>query len=88
MTAEAGHNSGVAAAELRQFVERIERIEDEISLLLTDRKLVYIEAKDRGYDTKTLRRIVKTRKADAEKLAEQQALLETYGAALGIDVFA
>ena len=83
-----GHNNGVAAAELRQFVERVERLQDDMSLLREDVKAVYAEAKGRGYDVKTLRRVIKTRAADPQKLAEQQALLDTYGAALGIDIFA
>lgn len=83
-----GHNNGVAAAELRQFVERVERLQDDIALMREDVKAVYAEAKGRGYDVKTLRRVIKTRAADPQKLAEQQALLETYGAALGIDIFA
>ncbi len=83
-----GHNNGVAAAELRQFVERVERLQDDIALMREDVKAVYAEAKGRGYDVKTLRRVIKTRAADPQKLAEQQALLDMYGAALGIDIFA
>ncbi len=86
--AEAGHNSGVAGDELRQLVERIERVEDEISTARLDLSEIYKEAKGRGYDTKALRRIVRTRKKDQAKLAEENAILETYGAALGMDVFA
>lgn len=86
--AEAGHNSGVAADELRQFVERIERMEDEISAARLDLSEIYKEAKGRGYDVKALRRIIKTRKKDQAKLAEENAVLEIYGSALGMDVFA
>lgn len=82
-----GHNSGVAAEELRQFIERIERIEDEISTGRLDLSEIYKEAKGRGYDTKALRRIVKTRKKDPVKLAEEFAVVQVYGAALGMDIF-
>ena len=85
---KAGHNSGVAADELRQFVERIERMQDEIVTARLDLKEVYTEAEGRGYDVKALRRIVRTRAMDQEKLAEEAAILELYGAALGLDIFA
>lgn len=86
--ADAGHNSGVAGDEIRQFVERIERMEDEISTARMDLSEIYKEAKGRGYDTKALRRIIRTRKKDPEKLAEEMAIVELYGATLGMDVFA
>ncbi len=85
-----GDNSGaVAVGELKQFVERIERLNDDISLLREDMKEVFSEAKGRGYDTKTLRKIVAIRKKDLAKLKEEQALLDIYAAALGMEgVFA
>lgn len=83
-----GHNTGVAAEELRQFVGRIERMEGEISAARLDLSEIYKEAKGRGYDVKALRRIIKTRKKDQAKLAEENAVLEIYGSALGMDVFA
>lgn len=83
----AGHSSGVAADELRSFVDRIETMQDQIDLGRVDLKEVYLEAKGRGYDVKTLRRIVSLRKKDQAVLAEQHAILQLYGAALGMDVF-
>jgi uncharacterized protein (UPF0335 family) len=85
-----GDNSGaVAVGELKQFVERIERLDDDISLLREDMKGVFSEAKGRGYDTKALRKIVALRKKDLAKLKEEQALLDIYAAALGMEgVFA
>lgn len=81
-----GDNSGaVAVGELKQFVERIERLNDDISLLREDIKEVFAEAKGRGYDTKTLRKIVAIRKKDIDKLKEEQALLDIYAAALGME---
>lgn len=81
----AGHNSEtVAAAELRQFVERIERLEAEMKDLQDDRKEVYAEAKGRGYDTKVIRAIVARRKKDKEAVAEFEAVMELYMASLGM----
>lgn len=88
-----GHNSDasyrVTAAELQQFIDRIENVEDEIALAREGLKDVYAEAKARGYDTPAIRKIVKIRKMDKGKLAEQQAVLGVDLGALGMeDVFA
>jgi len=95
-----GHNSGddsmldvpdgteskdVAGAELRLLIERIERLEEEKKGLADDVKDVYGEAKARGYDTKTMRMLVRLRKMEKEDRAEMEALLETYKAAVGMD---
>ena len=74
--------------QLRAFVERLERMDDEIAVLKLDRAEILKEAKGAGYDTKAIRRIVALRKVDPEELAEQKAILELYGAALNMDVFA
>lgn len=80
-----GHNSNrVVADELRALVERIERVDDEISLGRETMREIYKEAKSRGYDTATIRKVIALRKKDPEKLAEEQALLEMYGSALGV----
>ena len=75
---------GVAADELRQFIERIERLEEEKAGLLGDIKEVYAEAKGRGFDTKTMRRIVSIRKKDHSERQEEEAILELYMQALGM----
>ncbi len=75
---------GVAAGELRQFVERIERLEAEKKDIADQIKEVMAEAKGRGYDTKAMRRIVALRKRDKDDLAEEEAVLEMYKAALGM----
>ena len=86
--AKTGHNS-VSAQELRAFVERIERCEDEVSVARQGVKDVYAEAKGRGYDTKSIRRLVALRKKAADELAEETAVLRMYATALGMeDVFA
>ena len=79
-----GHNSA-ANDRLRLFVERIERLEKEKQGIADDIKDVYAEAKAVGYDAKILRQIVRLRKMKPDDRREQDALLETYRAALGID---
>ena len=75
----------IAADELRLLIERIERLEEEKKAIADDVKDVYGEAKARGYDTKTMRAIVRLRKMETHDRQEADALLETYKAALGLD---
>lgn len=77
-------DSGVAADELRQFVERIERLEEEKAGIASDIKDVYAELKGRGYDAKAVRQIVRLRKQDHSERQEQEAVLELYMQALGM----
>jgi uncharacterized protein (UPF0335 family) len=74
----------IAADELRLLIERIERLEEEKKAIADDVKDVYAEAKARGYDTKTMRAIVRLRKMETHDRQEADALLETYKAALGL----
>jgi uncharacterized protein (UPF0335 family) len=76
--------SAVAADQLRLFIERIERLEEEKRGLNDDIKDVYAEAKANGYDTKTMRVIVRLRRMETQARNEADAILETYRAALGI----
>lgn len=75
----------VAAAELRQFVERVERLEEEKQAIADDIKDVMGEAKGRGYDTKAIRTIIRLRKKDANERIEEETILQTYMAALGME---
>ena len=75
----------IAADELRLLIERIERLEEEKKAIADDVKDVYGEAKARGYDTRTMRAIVRLRKMETHDRQEADALLETYKAALGLD---
>ncbi|TMJ12879.1 MAG: DUF2312 domain-containing protein [Alphaproteobacteria bacterium] len=75
----------IAADELRLLIERIERLEEEKKAIADDVKDVYGEAKARGYDTKTMRMIVRLRKMDKNDRQEADALLEIYKAALGLE---
>ena len=74
----------VAADQLRLFIERIERLEEEKKGIADDVKDVYGEAKARGYDPKTMRAIVRLRKMETHSRQEAEALLDTYKAALGL----
>ena len=77
-------SSTVAGQELRQFVERYERLEAEKKDIADAQKEVMAEAKGRGYDTKVLRKVIAIRKRDANDLAEEEAVLEMYMSALGM----
>lgn len=74
----------VAAQELRQFVERIERLDAEKADIMEAQKEVMAEAKGRGYDTKVMRKLIALRKRDANDLAEEEAVLDMYKSALGM----
>jgi uncharacterized protein (UPF0335 family) len=87
-----GHNSGgnhmsenVAADQLRLFIERIERLEEEKKGMAEDIRDVYAEAKALGFDSKTMRKVVALRKMEKNARDEADALLDTYRAALGMD---
>jgi uncharacterized protein (UPF0335 family) len=82
-TAAIGHNS-VAGGQLKSIVERIERMESEKSDIAADIKEIYAEAKGNGFDTKTIRKVIRLRKQDKAEREEQEALLDTYLAALGM----
>ena len=76
--------SNVAGDELRQFIERYERLEAEKKDIAEAQKEVMAEAKGRGYDTKVLRKIVAIRKRDANDIAEEEAVMDMYMAAIGM----
>ena len=75
----------VTAEELRQFVERFERLEIEKKDIADQQKEVMAEAKSRGYDTRIMRKIVSIRKRDLEEVAEEEAVLSMYKTALGMN---
>ncbi len=77
-------DGNVAAVQLRLFIERIERLEEEKKGMQDDIKDVYLEAKSTGYDRKTMKTIVRLRKMEKNDRDEAEALLETYKAALGL----
>ncbi|MCT7662341.1 DUF2312 domain-containing protein [Shinella kummerowiae] len=84
-----GHNSGadahgIARDQLRAFVERIERLDEEAKALNDDRKDVYGEAKGCGFDVKILKRVIAIRRQDRDQRLEEEAILDTYLHALGM----
>ncbi|MCH2249372.1 MAG: DUF2312 domain-containing protein [Cognatishimia sp.] len=74
----------VTADELRQFIERFERLEQEKKDIMDHQKEVMAEAKGRGYDVKVMRKIIALRKRDQNDIAEEEAVLEMYKEALGM----
>ncbi len=74
----------VTADELRQFIERFERLDAEKKDIAEQQKEVMAEAKGRGYDTKVMRKVIALRKRDRDDIAEEEAVLEMYREALGI----
>jgi uncharacterized protein (UPF0335 family) len=77
-------DGNVAADQLRLFIERVERLEEEKKGIADDIKDVYAEAKANGYDTKTMRKVVALRRLETHVRQEADALLETYRNALGL----
>lgn len=74
----------VTADELRQFIERYERLESEKKDIADAQKEVMAEAKGRGYDTRVMRKVISLRKRDKDDIAEEEAVLEMYKEALGM----
>ncbi|MEX0405787.1 DUF2312 domain-containing protein [Aquibium sp. LZ166] len=75
----------VAAGQLRAFIERVERLEEEKSQLQEDIKEIYAEMKGTGFDTKAVRTIIRLRKKDQAERQEEEAILDLYKAALGME---
>lgn len=91
--AEPGHNSGddvttttqtVAAGQLRSLLERIERLMEEKKTIADDIRDVYAEAKGTGFDTPTMRMLIKLRNMDQAEREEKEALLDLYKSSLGM----
>lgn len=87
---EIGRNSGNPANEqaknqLRSIIARVERLEEEKKAIGDDIRDVYAEAKGNGFDVKALRMIIRLRKQDASERAEQEAIVDTYKHALGME---
>ena len=76
--------SGFAKDHLRSFMERMERLEEKKEALPADIREVYSEAKGTGFDTKTMRKVIRLRKMDVQKRQEEEMLLDTYLLALGM----
>src|SRR5690606_3460040 len=74
----------VAAGQLRSFIERIERLEEEKKTIADDIKEVIAEAKGTGFDTKAIRTLIRLRKMDQAEREEEESILDLYKAALGM----
>lgn len=84
LKADDSDTGGVSGKRLKAFIERLERLEEEKAALSEDIKEVYAEAKGTGFDTKTIRKLIRLRKMDSEKRQEEDALLELYKSAIGL----
>jgi uncharacterized protein (UPF0335 family) len=74
----------ITAEQLRLFIERIERLEEEKKGIADDIKDVYSEAKSQGYDAKIIKQIIRLRRMEKDARDEEEAILDTYKAALGL----
>lgn len=83
-TIHATEVGSVSGAKLKNFIERIERMEEEKSGIASDIRDTFSEAKGMGFDVKAMREILKIRKADTEARREQEEILELYKSALGM----
>lgn len=72
------------AAELRQFIQRVESLDAEKKDIAEQTKEVFAEAKARGYDTKVMRKVISLRKREPDDIAEEECILDMYKAALGM----
>lgn len=84
MTEKTDEAYGVAAGELRQFIEQWEQLDAEQKDIGEQKKEIMAEAKARGYDTAVMKKVIALRKRDADDISEEEAILEMYKAALGM----
>lgn len=84
LNAMPGHNS-VTADELRQFIERAEQLASEKKDVAEQEKELFAEAKGRGFDTKVMKKVIALRKRKADDIAEEEAILDFYKSALGME---
>jgi uncharacterized protein (UPF0335 family) len=82
----ASKTGGVEASKLKQYIERIERLEEEKTALASDVRDLFAEAKANGFDTKTMRQVIKLRKMEANERTEQEYMLDLYKRALGMAI--
>ena len=85
LEATSKNSGGVAADRLRSFIERLERLQEEKDAIAGDMKEVMSEAKGSGFDTKIIRMILRLRKKDKAERQEEEALLDVYKSALGME---
>ena len=83
-TEDEGVAAGFAKEHLKSFIERLERMDEEIKALNDDKRDIYAEAKGCGFDVKAIREILKIRRLDADTRAEHEAIVDLYMQALGM----
>ena len=76
--------TGIAAEQLKQYVERIEKLEDEKASISADIREVYNRAKGEGFEPKVIRKVIKLRSMDSVEREEEESLLDIYLHALGM----
>jgi uncharacterized protein (UPF0335 family) len=76
---------GITGDQLKSYIERIEKLEEEKANLQADIREIYSEAKANGFDTKVMRQLVRLRKMDKQDRSEQEELLNLYKSAIGMD---
>jgi len=81
---EEDQNTAVAASQLRSFIERIERLEEEKKTISDDIKQVYAELKGSGFDSKAVREVIRLRKKEDHERQEEEAMVKLYKDALGM----
>ena len=82
----ASKTGGVEVSKLKQYIERIERLEEEKAALASDVRDLFAESKANGFDTKAMRQVLKLRKMEASERTEQEYMLDLYKRALGMAV--
>ncbi len=80
------NSESISKDRLKQFVERVEKLEEDKAGIAEDIKEVYAEAKSQGFDVKIMKQVIKLRKKDREQLEEEQNLLDLYKDALDINI--
>jgi len=81
---DAGYG-GISPEQLQNYIERIEKLEEEKAALQSDIKEVYNEAKANGFDTKIMRQIIRLRKKDHDDRQQEESMLDLYKNALGME---
>jgi uncharacterized protein (UPF0335 family) len=76
---------GITGDQLKSYIERIEKLEEEIGNLNQDKREVYSEAKANGFDTKVMRQLIQLRRKDPQDRSEEEELLQVYKSAIGME---
>lgn len=75
--------NGISGSQLLQYIEKVERLEEEKQAIMSDMKEIFAEMNSQGFDIKIVKKVLKIRKSDKDKLEEENMLLETYLSSIG-----